>query len=197
MGSAVHVDVHAWGVSYVGCKCSLQQHGRYGLSCLYAETVECMRSAGSVRYFGVEVLYMQLTGPQLGGRQWAGKPQQNRGQCQQLFSGSHCHRVGINSSFVAVIATGSRCQQKQRLANLPLQTKHDPLIRAEILRRSALSSCWLVSMHCLVKSVLPPCSLWFQPCCWSGSTFSCFYSVLLLCLQFFICMVVSLYLLLI
>ena len=32
------------------------EHDRYGLSCLYAETVECMSSAGSVWYFGVQVL---------------------------------------------------------------------------------------------------------------------------------------------
>ena len=29
------------------------EHGRYGLSCLYAETVESMSSAGSVLYVGV------------------------------------------------------------------------------------------------------------------------------------------------
>ena len=29
------------------------EHDRYGLFCLYAETVECMTSAGSVRYVGV------------------------------------------------------------------------------------------------------------------------------------------------
>ena len=28
----------------------------------------------------------------------------------RLFSGSYCHRVGVNSSFVALIATRSRCQ---------------------------------------------------------------------------------------
>ena len=29
------------------------EHGRYGLSCLYAETVESMSSAGSVWYVGI------------------------------------------------------------------------------------------------------------------------------------------------
>ena len=51
----VHVDVHAWGVGYVVGGCNVQctcytEHGRYGLSCLYAETVESMSSAGSVWY---------------------------------------------------------------------------------------------------------------------------------------------------
>ena len=39
----VHVDVHAWGVSYAVGGCNVQctcctEHGRYGLSCLYTET---------------------------------------------------------------------------------------------------------------------------------------------------------------
>ena len=50
-GSAV--DVHAWGVGYVVGGCNIQctfytEHGRYGLSCLYAETVESMSSASWV-----------------------------------------------------------------------------------------------------------------------------------------------------
>ena len=49
----MRVDVHAWGVGYVVGGCNVQctcytEHGRYGLSCLYAETVESMSSAGSV-----------------------------------------------------------------------------------------------------------------------------------------------------
>ena len=53
MGSAGHVDVHAYsdqfyvvGGSNVQCSC-YTEHGRYDLSCLYGETVECMSSAGS------------------------------------------------------------------------------------------------------------------------------------------------------
>ena len=53
----MHVDVHAWGVGYVVGGCNVQcilasytEHGRYGLSCLYAETVETMSSAGYVWY---------------------------------------------------------------------------------------------------------------------------------------------------
>ena len=42
----------------VQCSC-YTEHGRYGLSCLYAETVECMSSAGSVWYVGVfEILLL-------------------------------------------------------------------------------------------------------------------------------------------
>ena len=42
----------SWGVGYVVGGCNVQcsrytEHGRYGRSCLYAETVECMSSAGS------------------------------------------------------------------------------------------------------------------------------------------------------
>ena len=45
----------AWGVGYVVDGCNVQctcytEHGRYGLSCLYAETVESMSSGGSVWY---------------------------------------------------------------------------------------------------------------------------------------------------
>ena len=44
----------AWGVSYVvGLQSSCcTGHGRYGLSCLYVETVECMSSAGSTSMVG-------------------------------------------------------------------------------------------------------------------------------------------------
>ena len=42
----------------VQCSC-YTEHGRYGLSCLYAETVECMSSAGSVWYVGAfEILLL-------------------------------------------------------------------------------------------------------------------------------------------
>ena len=49
--------VCAWGMSYVVGGCNVQwscytEHGGYGLSCLYAETVKCMSSAGSVWYVG-------------------------------------------------------------------------------------------------------------------------------------------------
>ena len=54
-GSAVGSAVSACGVDYVVGGCNVQctcytEHGRYGLSCLYAETVESMSSAGSVWY---------------------------------------------------------------------------------------------------------------------------------------------------
>ena len=49
----VHVDVHGeWVMLWVAamqCTCCTE-HGRYGLSCLYAETVETMSSAGYVWY---------------------------------------------------------------------------------------------------------------------------------------------------
>ena len=49
----VHVDVHELRVGYVVGGCNVQcscctEHGRYGLSCLYAETVESMSSASWV-----------------------------------------------------------------------------------------------------------------------------------------------------
>ena len=52
MGSAGSA---CWGVGYVAGGCNVQcicytDHGRYGLSCLYAETVESMSSAGSIWY---------------------------------------------------------------------------------------------------------------------------------------------------
>ena len=51
----VHVDVHGEWVMLWVAACNVQctcytEHGRYGLSCLYAETVESMSSAGSIRY---------------------------------------------------------------------------------------------------------------------------------------------------
>ena len=46
----------------MSCRGKLQcgyytEHGRYGLTCLYAETVECMSSAGSVWYLVVQVMF--------------------------------------------------------------------------------------------------------------------------------------------
>ena len=39
-----------WRLSYVVDSCNVvtTEHGRYGLSCTYVETVECMSSAGCV-----------------------------------------------------------------------------------------------------------------------------------------------------
>ena len=46
-----------WRLSYVvdNCKVVATEHGRYGLSCTYVETIKCMSSAGSV-YKHVRVL---------------------------------------------------------------------------------------------------------------------------------------------
>ena len=43
-GCVVKVNLHAWGVTCVVGDCNVQrtcytEHGRYGLSCLYAKTV--------------------------------------------------------------------------------------------------------------------------------------------------------------
>ena len=51
----VHVDVHGvwvmlWVAAMYNVLASYTEHGRYGLSCLYAETVETMNSAGYVWY---------------------------------------------------------------------------------------------------------------------------------------------------
>ena len=56
-GCEVHVDVHGSELccEWLQVNC-YTEHDRYGLPCLYAETVECMSSAGSVWYVGVEVL---------------------------------------------------------------------------------------------------------------------------------------------
>ena len=39
-----------WRLSFVVDNCSVvaTEHSRYGLSCMYVETIECMSSAGSV-----------------------------------------------------------------------------------------------------------------------------------------------------
>ena len=39
-----------WRLSYVVDNCNVvaTEHSRYGLSCTYVETIECMSSAGSV-----------------------------------------------------------------------------------------------------------------------------------------------------
>ena len=52
-GSVVSTCRCAWGLGYVVGGCNVQcicytEHGRYGLSRLYVETVESMSSAGSV-----------------------------------------------------------------------------------------------------------------------------------------------------
>ena len=47
-GCAVHVDVHGeLCCGWLQCSC-YTEHGKQDLSCLYAETVECMSCAGSV-----------------------------------------------------------------------------------------------------------------------------------------------------
>ena len=51
----MHVDVHGvwvmlWVAAMYNVLASYTEHGRYGLSCLYAETVETMSSAGSIWY---------------------------------------------------------------------------------------------------------------------------------------------------
>ena len=56
-GCEVHVDVHGecvmlWIAAMYNVVAIYTEHGRYGLSCLYAETVECMSSAGSVWLLG-------------------------------------------------------------------------------------------------------------------------------------------------
>ena len=54
----VHVDVgYVVGGCNVQCTC-YTEHGRYGLSCLYAETVESMSSAGSIWYVWYMVCMM-------------------------------------------------------------------------------------------------------------------------------------------
>ena len=57
----MHVDVHGvsvmlW-VTAMYLLAILTEHGRYGLSCLYAETVETMSSAGYVWYVWVCMVY--------------------------------------------------------------------------------------------------------------------------------------------
>ena len=48
-GCVVHVDVHGERVICRWLKCSCYtKHCRYGLSCLYAKTMECMSSTGSI-----------------------------------------------------------------------------------------------------------------------------------------------------
>ena len=49
-GCVVHVHVHVWRLSFVVDNCNVVAtvHSRYGLSCTYVETMECMSSAGSV-----------------------------------------------------------------------------------------------------------------------------------------------------
>ena len=44
--------VMLWVAAMYKCSC----YTEHGLSCLYAETVECMSSGGSVWYVGVEVM---------------------------------------------------------------------------------------------------------------------------------------------
>ena len=49
----MHVDVHGvwvmlWVVAMYNVLASYTEYGRYGLSCLYTETVETMSSAGYV-----------------------------------------------------------------------------------------------------------------------------------------------------
>ena len=52
----MHVDVHGeLCCGWLQC-CCCTEHDRYGLPCLYGETLECMSSAGSVWYAGVDVL---------------------------------------------------------------------------------------------------------------------------------------------
>ena len=51
----MHVGVHGvwvmlWVAAMYNVLASYTEHGRYGLSCLYAETVETMSSAGYVWY---------------------------------------------------------------------------------------------------------------------------------------------------
>ena len=50
-GCVVHFDVHAWGVSYVVGGCNVVAALRMA-DMVYAETMECMSSAGSVWYIG-------------------------------------------------------------------------------------------------------------------------------------------------
>ena len=42
-----------WVAAMYNVVAILHEHGRYDLSCFYAENVECMSSAGSVCYVGV------------------------------------------------------------------------------------------------------------------------------------------------
>ena len=52
-GCVAHVDVYGELVSYIVGGCNVYiEHARYRLSCLYAETVKCMSSGGSVWYVG-------------------------------------------------------------------------------------------------------------------------------------------------
>ena len=53
-GCVVHVDVHGeWAMLCVGvCSCH-SEHGRYGLSCLYANTVECMSLYGMYSMYSI------------------------------------------------------------------------------------------------------------------------------------------------
>ena len=58
----MHVDVHGvwvmlWVAAMYNVLASYTEHGRYGLSCLYAETVETMSSAGYVWYVWVCMVY--------------------------------------------------------------------------------------------------------------------------------------------
>ena len=53
----VHVDVHGeWVMLWVAAMynvLAITEHGRYGLSCLYAETVEPMSSVGTYGMYGI------------------------------------------------------------------------------------------------------------------------------------------------
>ena len=49
-GYVVFFLLRVWRLSYVvdSCNVDATEHSRYGLSCTYIETVECMSSAGCV-----------------------------------------------------------------------------------------------------------------------------------------------------
>ena len=99
----------AWGVSYVGCKCSLYIVAILSMTDMVC--IACMQKLwsawavlGLYHVFWSSSFIVDWT---ITWRTAVGRKAWNRGQCQQLFSGSFCHRTSVNSCWVALIATES------------------------------------------------------------------------------------------